>query len=142
MSEIDLKEIDWMIHYVQEHDCEICGKHEENSTGFTAFANIHTHGLDKHGHKELCIPLDIGFHLAGTILNNCGACIKVDNKKYVPGFDDSVIKNLPVLFHEFENSDTLYMILPDPNGKFPDDEGCEFPYNKQLLYAQIIEEDK
>ena len=34
------------------------------------------------------------------------------------------------------------MIMPDPNGKFPEDDDCEFPYNKQLLYAQIIEEDK
>lgn len=22
--------IDWVIHYVQGHDCEICGKHNEN----------------------------------------------------------------------------------------------------------------
>ena len=141
MSEIDLKEIDWMIHYVQEHDCEYCGKHEEKSTGFTAFANIHTHGLNKYNHKELCIPIDIG-KVAAIILNECGLRIKLGNEKFIPGFDDSVIQDFPVFFHEFENSDTLYMILPDPNGKFPDDEECEFPYNKQLLYAQIIEEDK
>ena len=138
---MDEKVIDWVIHYVQEHDCECCGKHEENPIGFTGFANIHTHGLDKHGHKELCIPLDIGMQLAGTILNNCGIRIKA-GKKFVPGLDDSVIRNLPVLFYEFENSNTLYMIMPDPNGKFPDDKDCEFPYNKQLIYAQIIEEDE
>lgn len=136
------KIVDWLIHYVQEHDCEICGKHEENSIGFTGFANIHTHGLDKYSHKELCIPLDLGMKLAGTILNNCGIRIKLEQEKFVPGKDESVIKGFPVIFHEFENSDTLYMIMPDPNGNFPDDEECEFPYNKQLFYAQIIEEDK
>lgn len=133
--------IDWVIHYVQGHDCEICGKHNENPIGFTGFANIHTHGLNEHNHKELCIPLDIGFKLSETILNQCGIRIKLEHKKYVPGKDYSVIQNLPVLFYEFDDSDTLYMIMPDPNGKFPEDDGCEFPYNKQILYAKIIEED-
>ena len=136
------KVIDWIIHYVQEHDCEICGKHEDNPIGFTGFANIHTHGLNKYNHKELCIPLDLGYKLAITILNQCGLRIKLGNEKFVPGFNDSIIHNLPLLFYEFENSNTLYMIIPDPNGKFPEDDDCEFPYNKQLLYAQIIEEDK
>lgn len=136
------KAVDWVIHYVQEHDCECCGMHNPNPIGFTGFANIHTHGLNKHNHKEICIPLDIGMQLAGTILNNCGLKIKLENHEYVPGKDYSVIQNFPVLFYEFENSNTLYMIMPDPNGKFPEDEDCEFPYNKQLLYAQIIEEDK
>ena len=136
------KVIDWIIHYVQEHDCEICGKHEDNPIGFTGFANIHTHGLSKYNHKELCIPLDLGYKLAITILNQCGLRIKLGNEKFVPGFNDSIIQNLPVLFYEFENSNTLYMIIPDPNGKFPEDDDCKFPYNKQLLYAQIIEEDK
>ena len=136
------KVIDWIIHYVQEHDCEICGKHEDNLIGFTGFANIHTHGLNKYNHKELCIPLDLGYKLAITILNQCGLRIKLGNEKFVPGFNDSIIQNLPVLFYEFENSNTLYMIIPDPNGKFPEDDDCKFPYNKQLLYAQIIEEDK
>lgn len=134
-------DIDWIIHYVQEHDCDLCGKHDENVTGFTGFANIHTHGLDKYGHKEICVPLDIG-KVVVPILNQCGLRIKFDNEKFTPGFNDCVIQKLPVLFHEFENSDILYMILPDPNGKFPDDKDCEFPYNQQLFYAQIIEEDK
>lgn len=136
------KVIDWIIHYVQEHDCEICGKHEDNPIGFTGFANIHTHGLSKYNHKELCIPLDLGYKLAVTILNQCGLRIKLGNEKFVPGFNDSIIQNLPILFYEFENSNILYMIMPDPNGKFPEDDDCEFPYNKQLLYVQIIEEDK
>ena len=136
------KVIDWIIHYVQEHDCEICGKHEDNPIGFTGFANIHTHGLNKYNHKELCIRLDLGYKLAITILNQCGSRIKLGNEKFVPGSNDSIIQNLPVLFYEFENSNTLYMIIPDPNGKFPGDDDCKFPYNKQLLYAQIIEEDK
>lgn len=139
---MEKKVIDWIIHYVQEHDCEICGKHEDNPIGFTGFANIHTHGLSKYNHKELCIPLDLGYKLAVTILNQCGLRIKLGNEKFVPGFNDSVIQNLPVLFYEFENSNMIYMIMPDPNGKFPEDNDCEFPYNKQLLYVQIIEEDK
>ena len=135
------KDIDWVIHYVQNHDCEICGTHDENPTGFYMFANVHTHGLNKYNHKELCVTLDIGDVLV-PILNQCGLRIKLGNEKFVPGKDDSVIQNFPVLFHEFPNSDVLYMILPDANGRFPDDENCEFPYNKQLFYAQIIEGDK
>ena len=137
------KTIDWIIHYVQEHDCQICGNHDDSPIGFTGFASIHTHGLNKHGHKEICIPFDIGFELSCMILNQTGLDIKLENKKFTPGLTDGIIRNFPVLFYEVRNnSDTLYMILPDPNGKFPDDEDCKFPYNKQIIYANIIEEDK
>lgn len=136
------KTVDWMIHYVSNKYCDCCGELEESPISFPLFANIHTHGLDKYNHKELCIPLELDFNIACQILNQCGLRIKYDNVKYVPGRDDTVIQNFPVLFYEFPNSNTLYMIMPDTNGKFPDEEGCEFPYNRQLLYAQIIEEDK
>jgi hypothetical protein len=35
---------DWMIHYVQEHDCQLCGYHSDEPAGFPYFANVHTHG--------------------------------------------------------------------------------------------------
>ena len=133
--------IDWVIHYVQEEICECCDKHNETPIGFSGFSNIHTHGLGKYNHKEICIPIAIAPQLAQALLNECGLRIKYNNVKFVPGYDYTVIKNFPVLFYEFENSNKLYLILPDHNGKFPNDKNCEFPYNKQLFYAQIIEED-
>lgn len=135
------KEIDWIIHYVSNKFCACCNP-EESPISFPLFANVHTHGLAKYGHKELCIPLELDFEIACGILNQCGLKIKYDGIKYAPGKCDDVIKNFPVLFHEFPDSDKLYMIMPDPNGKFPEDEDCEFPYNKQLIYAEIIENDK
>ena len=132
--------IDWIIHYVQEHDCDCCGKHNEKSFGLTGFANIHTHGLDKYGHKELCIPLDIG-KVAGSIINDCGLKIAA-GEKFEPGIKFQVIQNYPVFFYEFDkNSDTLYMIMPDKYGRFPVDEDCEFPFNQQMFFAAIIEEE-
>lgn len=136
------KHVDWIIHYVNNNFCDCCGVQEQSPISFPAFANIHTHGLDRYNHKELCIPLELDSDIACQILNQCGLKIKYDNMKYVQGKQEGVIQGFPVLFYELPNSNTLYMILPDPNGKFPDDEGCEFPYNKQLIYSQIIEEDK
>ena len=135
------KDIDWVIHYAQEHDCDYCGKHNENSIGLSGFANIHTHGLDVYNHKEICIPIDIG-NVAGIIINDCGLKIKFNKEKFEPGLKFGVIKDYPVLFYEFEKeSDTLYMFLPDKYGRFPINEDCEFPFNQQKFYASIIEEE-
>lgn len=123
------KDIDWIIHCVIPDGI------------FEGFLDSHTHGLDKYGHKELGTTIYIDERIIGNILNDCGLRI-AEGHKFVPGFDDTVIKNFPVLFHEFEDSDKLYLIFPDPNGKFPGDEGCQFPYDRQLIYAEIIEEDK
>lgn len=48
--------------------------------------------------------------------------------------DSRVLQGFDVIFKEFDEEDrtVLRLILPDPNGKFPGDEGCMAPYSLQL----------
>ena len=134
--------IEWVVHYVQEHHCDICGKHEEKSSGFSAFANVHTHGLNLFNHPELCITIDIGPEIIMPVLNTLGLRIK-HGESFSPGiYDDALANGYKAKFIKFDNEDILYLILPDSQNRFPEDSGCEFPYNKQLFYAEIIHNDK
>lgn len=134
---------DWIIHYVQNHDCDICGKHEENPIGFNGFANIHTHGLKLHGHSEICIPLDIGMDIATNVLNTLGQRIVLNNEVFEEGYNETILANgYKVRFIKFDGDDMLYLILPDVNNNLPGDDKCEFPYSSQLFYAEIIHSDK
>ena len=137
-----MEKFDWIIHYVQEHTCECCNKHDKPSEriGFDAFANIHTHGFNEHNHDEMCISLDIGFKLACALLNSIGIRIR-NGEAFEEGIRSNVIKDYNVLFYRSNYSDTLYLLLPDPNGLLPGDDSCMHPYNLQKIYADIIEED-
>lgn len=133
---------DWIIHYVQNHDCDICGKHEENNIGFPAFANIHTHGLVSYGHPEICIPLDVGQEVAMNLLNTLGYRITVHNETFEEGYNDDILADgYRAKFIKFNEDDKLYLILPDANNRLPEDDLCEIPYSYQLLYAEIIHDD-
>lgn len=134
---------DWVIHYVQGHTCDICGKHNEDNMGLYGFANIHTHGLNKHNHPEICIPLDIGMEVATQVLNTLGYRIAVKGETFQEGYHDDVLANgYKAKFIKFDEDDKLYLILPDVNNRLPEDDMCESPYSHQLFYTQIIHDDK
>jgi hypothetical protein len=134
----------WAIHYVQEHYCECCGKHSHDDTvsGFDGFVNAHTHGLNFYSHDEICVVLDIGPELVGTILNDIGFRIREEHEQFIEGKYGSIIEDYDVMFYRSNGSKTLYLLFPDPDGRFPGDPGCQHPYDKQKFYADIIEQDK
>lgn len=138
--------IDWIIHYVTEHaPCSMCGKEPTPEYyGFPGFANIHTHGLMKHNNqREICIALDIGMDTAKNLINSMGVEVLYDRTVYTEGIRSDVLNgDFDVKFISFDGDPTLYMILPDPHNKFPGDEDCEAPYDKQEIYAKIISDDK
>jgi hypothetical protein len=141
------KQVDWIIHYVTEHHgCEVCGtgpKEPKDYYGFDGFANIHTHGLTNHGQREICVAIDIGGDVAMSVINSMGIQVLNGETVYTEGIRADVLQgDYDVKFISFDNDPTLYMILPDPNNKFPGDEGCQHPYDKQEWYAQIISDDK
>lgn len=133
----------WIIHFVQEHDCDCCGKHEEDKGHvLTGFANIHTHGFSTNNHDEICVPFDIGTKVIMQILNTMGFRIRDLNDTFDVGKNSTILGgDFDVEFYRSNNSKVLYMLLPDPNNKFPGEEGCEFPYSQQKIYADIIEEE-
>lgn len=138
-----LNKPNWIIHYVQDRICDICGKYEkkENHIGFAGFVNAHTHGFKDNGHDEMCVVLDIGMKTICTILNDIGFRIREKHEHFDVGLDSSIIQKFNVKFYRSNNSKTLYLLLPDPNGKLPGEIGCQHPYNKQMLYADIIEQE-
>lgn len=96
-------------------------------------ANIHTHGLAENlNHSDLQIALNLEKESVEMLLN-----ILTDNiaegYKYREGRSTQVIEGMEVEFKLFDedNRKVLRLILPDDEGRFPSDEECQEPYNKQ-----------
>lgn len=129
---------DWTIHYVQDHDCDVCKKHGKHDMDYSYIANIHTHGLDKYGHPEICVVLDIGEQIC-HVLNSIGYRIACNHEKFEEGYNDTVLANgYKVKFVKYDRDDTLYLILPDANNHLPENISCTMPYCNQMKYAQRI----
>ena len=130
---------DWMIHYVAP-----TADRSKSPVYYYEpyFANIHTHGLDKYNHRELCISINIGQETAKELLNSLGMRI-VHGDVFTEGIRTDILTNdYDVQFITFDNDPTLYMILPDVNNKLPMDSDCEEPYCYQEKYAKLISDNK
>ena len=130
----------WIIHYVTPTVDEL-----QSPDYFYEpyFSSIHTHGLDKHGHRDLCLSIAIPPETACTLLNSLGMRIANEEEIFEEGIRTDILANgMKVKFISFDNDPTLYIIFPDKNGKLPDDCDCEEPYSLQEKYAKIISENK
>ena len=107
---------DWEIHYViPEKPC---------------MADCHTHGIGKYGHRELQIVLPIDPEPAAAILNILGRRIR-DGEKFLDGqvITDALQNDEPIRF--VDKDGLLRLIFRDPKGRWPEDKGCQHPYNLQ-----------
>ncbi len=125
------KEVDWMIHYVFDEAPD-----KEH------LANCHTHGLDKHNHRELCMVLALPQETVCGVLNSMGIRIAFEGKVFPEGIHTDILQGYNAEIYSLPDDPTLYLIVPDENNKLPSDEGCKFPYNMQYEYAKIISENK
>ncbi|WP_052343529.1 DUF4262 domain-containing protein [Bacillus massiliigorillae] len=101
-------------------------------------ANIHTHGLAENlNHIDLQLVLKLDKEMAEMLLHTVIDNI-AEGYKYREGRSDQVIDGIEVEFKLFEESDrmVLRLILPDEEGRFPSDEGCQEPYNKQYVVIE------
>lgn len=135
--------MDWIIHYVSNRsnrDCSDCSDcSNPGYYSYPGFANVHTHGLENHGQRELCLVLDIGFNRAGSFLNAMGTQVAKKETKFTEGIRTDLLENgMEVELISFDGDPTLYIMLPDKNGHLPGDEKCETPYSLQRLYARLI----
>lgn len=102
--------------------------------------NYHTHGLpEMKNHIDLQITLNIQpqevfdiFHLLIAEINKGKTFTKDSSIKYL---------NKPLkLMETFESGrQVLRIMLPDSNGKFPEDENCNFEYALQNLECDEIQ---
>lgn len=115
---------------------------DESSNLPKNIAYSHTHGLKENfKHPELEIVLNIDPKIINIIIDNVVAILKKENKKLK---DEEMLKNViakyPVkIKHIIKDNDLICrIVLPDPNGMFPEDSNCIKPYS---LQEQIFNKD-
>lgn len=114
----------WMCHYVMPE------KGEE-------YINLHTHGLlENFNHRDFQIVIPVDQGTGHSILSDLVERVKRGERIQVDKKYSDVIQDFDVYFSLQKEMDryVLRMILPDPNGKFPEDEGCDPFYQKQETY--------
>lgn len=120
---VALEEYGWFAHYVLDHNGDLDG-----------MANLHTHGIwENFGHRDLQVVLPIQPEVVHGVFANIVAQIQKGRFFQTDKPESKVLENFEVHFREFEEHGrkVLRLILPDPSGKFPWDEGCESPYSRQ-----------
>lgn len=128
------KKIDWIIALeCNGCKCDMCGEIEYNFVD--GFCNAHTYGMFKYGHPEFQLVLHMDHKMILYTLNMLG--LRVQAGEIFK--DGDIIKDLfegyNALLKEFEynGQKMLRVIIPDPNHKFPNDEGCQLEYSYQAL---------
>ena len=119
---------EWKIHYVAGYP--------------NGLVNIHTHGLDEFGSKELQMVMPYPLQDAGKIINKIGKLIR-GGRRFNAGDEihNFFEGGFPVRLIDARESgrDVLRIILPDGEGRWPDDQLCE-PYYK-LQYNDFCDFD-
>lgn len=131
---------DWMVHYVT---ATVDRSKSPDYYYEPYFGNIHTHGLNKYNHRELCLSIGLPSRIACGLLNTMGMRIANGETVFTEGIRTDILSNgMDVQLISFDNDSTLYVILPDENGKLPMDADCKEPYCYQEKYAKLISDNK
>lgn len=143
---------------INDEVCEACGKGNKEDVIkrnhiqpgiFPAFFNMHSHGLRVYNQRDICTTIDIGIRECARLINAIG--MRVANGEHVPfgpGIHTDILANgMEVELIEFDDDPTLYLIIPDAQGRLPaegelNEAVCDFPYNRQRLYAKMIHDGK
>ena len=94
----------------------------------------HTHGLEEsYGHLDVQVWLPTNHRKQYELLATVAEAVKA-GRRYAAGKEYNDLFNVPVRFVEREEGGrrVLRLIVPDPNGLFPDDHGCMPGYDMQL----------
>ena len=145
MTKRNEKEKDWIIHYISSGGtCDECGK--ATTEFLPCICNAHTHGMNQYGHMEFQVILNLGPGLIGYLLNTMGQRVQ-DGEIFKDGDIITGItatpegKDLPLRLKEVlsDGVPLLRIILPDENGRFPDDPDCAYIYNLQHLPEELLQ---
>lgn len=106
---------DWNIHYVYPDD-------EDD----LPLVDCHSHGLDKYD-RELQLVLPLQADTAGLIINIVGCMIK-EGRRLKDGetITDVLENEEPIRIKKI--GEQFRLIFRDPEGRWPEDEGCLSPY--------------
>lgn len=132
----------WMLHaVVNGMKCECCG--EVEYPWRPGIFDMHTDGLDRlYGHMDFQIVVGIDVHIAAVLLNEMGCRVRA-GVKYKQGdiLDDLLAGGYQVRLDLTTDSaamPVLRIVLPDVEGRWPEDEDCELPFSLQLAPTQML----
>lgn len=136
-----MTDVTWVIHGVFDTE-EIFNEQEHKEHLY--MGNFHTHGLNEYNNqRELCIVLALEGKVAAGLLNSMGIRVANNETTFTEGIRTDILENgMDVQLLSLDNDPTLYVILPDENGKLPSDNNCKEPFKNQYEYAKLISENK
>ena len=70
--------VDWVVHYVANTGCEMCGKNEESFLPY--LCNAHTHGMNAYNHPDFQVVLNFGMEEVCRILNELGRRVQAGKR--------------------------------------------------------------
>ena len=121
----------WILHYITN---ETSKKDGGAGSDFPPYlCNAHTHGLAAFNHKDFQLVLDIGPGSTGYLLNGLAERVRngesFSDGELVEGvYSDCQVK---LAIATEGNREVFRVLIPDEEGRFPGDEGCNFPYSEQ-----------
>lgn len=125
------KTCDWVIHLCTNGVCDHCG---ETETGFHQYiCNAHTHGMDKYSHLDFQLVLNFPPEEIGRILNTMGYRVRHGERFKNGDLISGIYEDCDVCLTTFDEDGrkVLRVIIPDKHNRFPEDEGCDYPYIMQ-----------
>ena len=130
--------IDWLIELCENGICPECGKHEKNFHEYVC--NAHTHGMEKYGHPDFQLVLRFSNEEIMWILNTLGLLVQSGRVFKAGDLVSEIYEDCCVRLDTFEETGrtVLRAIIPDNNGRWPEDSECMENYRLQLLKTDEI----
>lgn len=126
--------IDWIIHHVANgFYCPDCGMVEDSF--LPCICNAHTHGMENYNHADFQLVLDIPPKQLCYILNSMALRVQRGERFNAGDRVSGIFLDCDIRLDEFEEDGrtVLRVVVPDTHNRFPEEAGCEIPYNLQSL---------
>jgi hypothetical protein len=132
----------WYAHYVAGgHACAQCGDDEHPSDWPEHLMNAHTHGFETTWkHPDFQVVLGMNQRTVHDLFWELADRVK-DGTRYAPGVHTGLVKwgdplrqarePMRMKWANEEGRRVLRVLMPDPEGKLPDEAGCEELYRQQ-----------
>ena len=134
-----VKKFDWIIHYCANGIiCADCGKVEYPFLDYVC--NAHTHGMEKYGHPDFQIVLQLPQAEIAYILNELGSRVR-DGAQFQAGdLVERIFLDCLIRLDEAEETGrkVLRAVIPDKNNLFPEEKNCMEPCKLQLLPTEAL----
>lgn len=133
--------IDWIIHCCANGACDACGKVEDSYIQYAC--NAHTHGMERYGHPDFQLVLQLPVEEIGRILNWMGLRVQAGERFKDGDYVSGIYEDCQIRLDEYEETGrkVLRVIIPDKYGIFPEDPACMDTYKLQLLETDALSID-